>query len=264
MKKIILVCLVVMGVFLGGCSYNKNSAPTKTITNSNEQNDKGSFIMGGKITTNEDTQITSNISARVSEVSVDIGTKVTDGQVVIKLDTQDLQNQVDQAQNALNAANSNLTSAQSSTYNSTSLTGSSASSNISTYQSQINQAQAVLKTAQNSLNNATITSPISGTVSAKNVNVGDMAYPGKPLISIVNSDKLYVNAYVPSYILNKITVGQNVIIRVPDLPDQDFQGKVTVINSKVESQSSDILVQVSINGKNPSLKPGMFAEIGLE
>lgn len=180
------------------------------------------------------------------------------------MDTQDLQNQVDQAQNALNAANSNLTSAQSSTYNSTSLTGSSTSSNISTYQSQVNQAQAALKSAQNSLNNATITSPIAGTVSAKNVNVGDMAYPGKPLISIVNSDKLYVNAYAPSYILNKINVGQNVIIRVPDLPDQDFQGKVTVINSKVEPQSSDILVQVSINGKNPSLKPGMFAEIGLE
>lgn len=262
MKKIILGCLVVMGVFLGGCSYSKNSAPVKTITNSNEQSDKGSFIMGGKITTNEDTQITSNISARVSEVSVDIGTKVTDGQVVIKLDTQDLQNQVDQAQNTLNTANSNLTSAESSA--NTGLTGSSTSSNINTYQNQVSQAEAALKAAQNSLDNATITAPISGTVSAKNVNVGDMAYPGKPLISIVNSDKLYVNAYAPSYVLNKITVGQNVIIRIPDLPDQDFQGKITVINSKIEAQSSDVLVKVTINGKNPSLKPGMFAEIGLE
>ena len=60
--------------------------------------------MAGKIEANDEVNIASKISARVSEVSVDIGSNVNQGDTIIKLDTQDLQAQVDQAQAAVNTA----------------------------------------------------------------------------------------------------------------------------------------------------------------
>ncbi|QXE17551.1 efflux RND transporter periplasmic adaptor subunit [Clostridium sp. 001] len=251
MKKAILFCLAI-GIFFSGCSSTNSISNTKS-TNLAISNSDTNFIMGGKIATNDNVDITSNISGRVSEIFTELGKKVNSGDVVIKLDTSDLQSKVDQAKSAVNAAQANLSSATIST-----------ASNISEYQSELAQAQAQLKTSEASLKDASITAPISGTVSSQNINVGDMVIPGKPLVSIVNAENLYVNVYAPINILNQIQVGQSVVIKVPDISDNEFSGKIAVINSKVNLQSQDVLVKVTLNSKNGLLKPGMFAEVGLK
>ncbi|MHC6178702.1 HlyD family secretion protein [Clostridium sp. JNZ X4-2] len=322
MKRFILFCLTAL-MLLSGCSSTNstsNSSNKKIQTNANDQ-----FLMGGKIATNEQADITSKISAKVSEISVDLGSKVSEGDIVIKLDTKDLQGQVDQAQAAVNTANANLTNAQNSTrpeqiaeaqtavnnaaqsYQTVkknydriqSLVNAGASteqeldsaqqqlsaadaqyktaqeqldmlnngptqSSIDVYKAQVNQAETTLKTAQTALSNSIITSPISGTVNARNINVGDMVAPGVTLLSIINSGNLYVNAYAPLDIVSQLKEGQDVIVKVSEIPDKEFKGKITVINSNLSSESRDILVKVTLTDKDPQLKPGMFAEIGLK
>ncbi|AZV57178.1 efflux RND transporter periplasmic adaptor subunit [Clostridium sp. AWRP] len=254
MKKSILFCLILV-IGLSGCSTIKS---TKDIKSSSISviNKQDVFIMAGKITTDNSVDVTSNISGRVSEISTELGKKVSSGDMIIKLDTSDLQSRVDQAQSAVSTAQSNLNNAQKNPLN---------TADVSQYQSQLIQAQAELKNSQTSLKDATITAPISGMVSSKNVNVGDMVIPGKKLISIVDNSKLYVNAYVPTNILNQIQVGQSVNVKVPDLSEEDeFKGKIAVINSKVDTQSSNVLVKITFDSKNKGLKPGMFAEVGLK
>ncbi len=111
MKKAILFSLAI-AIFLTGCGSTNTTS--KNIKNIN-QSTSDQFLMGGKISTNEQANITSKVSAKISEISVDLGSKVNEGDVIIKLDTKDLQGQVDQAQAALNTANANLTNAQNST-----------------------------------------------------------------------------------------------------------------------------------------------------
>ena len=208
---------------------------------------KNKYIMAGKIEANDQVNIASKISARVSEVLVDIGSNVNQGDTIIKLDTKDLQAQVDQAQAAVNTANATLTNAMSSTrpeqiaqaqatldnatesyevakknYDRTKtlveaeantqqqletaeqqlvaaesqqksaqeqlnmLKNGATETSIDVYKAQVEQAEAALKTAQTALSNGTITSPISGVVNAKNINVGEMASPSTTLVSISN------------------------------------------------------------------------------
>ncbi|MHC6181187.1 efflux RND transporter periplasmic adaptor subunit [Clostridium sp. JNZ X4-2] len=252
MKRAILFCLVV-GLLFSGCSPNKNSSKSITIDGPSTGT---VFIMGGKIATNDSIDVSSNIAGKVADISTDLGKKVNAGDVVVKLDTTELQSKVDEAQSAVSSAQTSLSGAQSAANSDT--------SNVSGYQSQLAQAQSELKASQAALDAAVITAPISGTVSSRNVNVGDMVTPGKPLISIVNTDNLYVNAYAPTRILNQIKVGQSVAVKVPDVSDNEFSGKIAVINSKLNSQSSDVLVKVTLDNKNELLKPGMFAEVGLK
>lgn len=323
MKKVTLFCLAAV-IILSGCSAENSKSSKKTINYTSQQTNE-QYILGGKISTNEEADVTSKVSAKVDQILVDIGSKVKEGDVLIKLDTKDLQSQVDEAQSAVATAKANLTNAKNSTrpeqineaqisvnnlyqtyetatknYNriqslvkagasteqeldSSSQQLSSAKaqyntakeqlamlksgpteSSINVFQAQVNQAETALKAAETSLSNSIITAPISGSVSARSVNAGDTLSPGVSAISIVNPTNLFINAYAPLDVSSQLSVGQSVNIKVSELPDKEFKGKISVINSQVNSQSRDILVKVTIDSKDSKLKPGMFCEIALQ
>jgi len=325
MKKTMLVCLV-LAMMLSGCSSTGSTSVSNAQTTENtEEQSRNSYIMAGKIEANDQVNIASKISARVSEVLVDIGTNVNAGDTIIKLDTQDLQAQVNQAEAAVNTAKANLNNAMNSTrpeqiaqaqasldsatgayevakknYERTKalaeadantqqqletaqqqLTGAEAQmksaqeqlnmlkngateTSINIYKAQVEQAEAALKTAQTALNNGTITTPISGVVNAKSINVGEMASANTTLASISNASALYVNAYAPLEIVSDLKEGQDVIVKVSEVQGVEFEGKIAVINSKLNSQSRNILVKVALSDPNSLLKPGMFAEVGIK
>ena len=324
MKKTVLVCLF-LAITLSGCSSAQStSTNSQTIENKQEQS-KNTYIMAGKIEANDQVNLAAKSSAKVSEVLVDIGTKVNAGDIIIKLDTQELQAQVEQAQAAVNVAKANLTNAMSTgrpeqiaqdeaslksateayevakknydrintlfqadaatqqqleTSKQQFVTAESqqktaqevlnmhkngaTETSIDVYRAQVEQAEAALKTVQTSLNNGTITSPISGVVTAKNINVGEMASANSILVSISNTSALYVNAYAPLDIVSQLTEGQDVVVKISDVENKEFEGKITVINSKLNSQSRNVLVKVSLSDPNFESKPGMLAEIGLK
>jgi HlyD family secretion protein len=129
---------------------------------------------------------------------------------------------------------------------------------------QVQQARAALEVAKTQLDNGTIVAPLSGTVTVKNINVGELASPGVTLVSIVNDEDLYVNAYLPASMVGQVKQGQQVIIKVSEMPYKNFDGEITVMNSVINSLSKNILVKVSFKIPDSGLKPGMFAEIALK
>ena len=326
MKKYIL--LIVLPVLIGtslftGCSSNNNK--NENAVQAEEVNKQNSiYLMAGKIDTDNQVNVSSKISARVLDISVNVGSTVTQGDAVIKLDTQDLKAQVDQAQAAVNTANANLTNAMNSTrpeqisqakaaldsakatndvakknYDRTKvladagaatevqletaqqqltsaesgqksaeeqlemLKSGATETSIDVYKAQVQQAEEGLKTAQVALNNGTITAPISGKVTVKNINKGEMASPGSTLLSISNTDTLCVNAYAPLSIVKNLKEGQAVTVKVSEIEDSEFEGTISVINSELNSQSNNVLVKITLANSNSQLKPGMFAEVSV-
>lgn len=326
MKKTMLVCLVV-AMMLSGCSSTNSASVSDNVqaTKNTEVQSRNKYIMAGKVEANDQVNIASKISARVSEVLVDIGSNVNQGDTIIKLDTKDLQAQVDQAQAAVNTAKATLTNAASNTrpeqiavaqatldnatkayevskknYERTKtlveaeantkqqleaaeqqlvaaesqqksakeqldmLKSGPTETSVDVYKAQVEQAEAALNTAQTLLSNGVIISPISGVVNAKSINVGEMASVGTTLVSISNPEALYINAYAPLDIVGQLKDGQDVVAKISEVENTEFQGKISVINSKLNSQSRNILVKVKLSDPNSQLKPGMFAEIGLK
>lgn len=135
---------------------------------------------------------------------------------------------------------------------------------VNIVQNQVQQAEADLEAAKVQLVNGTITAPVSGTVTAKNINVGELASPGATLLSIVNDGNLYINAYLPSGMIQEVKEGQQVIVKVSEIPDKKFDGEITLVNSVVNSANKNILVKVSLKDPDSVLRPGMFAEIALK
>jgi multidrug efflux pump subunit AcrA (membrane-fusion protein) len=104
------------------------------------------------------------VSGHVNAVDVAVGQSVTAGQALASVDTTALTAQVDQAQATLDSDQSKLSADESSS--------STTSDQLTADDAQVTAAQSALTAAQNSLGDATLASPIAGTVATLNLSVG--------------------------------------------------------------------------------------------
>lgn len=321
MKKIAVIMLT-MVVGLTGCG---TAAKTNQQASANVQTSNPVFVMAGIIDANEKAVITTKIPAKVSAISVDVGSAVKKGDTIITLDTKDIQAQVAQAQAAVDTAQANLIKAQTGArpeqisqaqaalagaqisyqnaknnydrnqqlfdsgaisqaqleasqtqfaaaqaqYNSAQdqlaiLTKGETQETLNILRSQVEQAQAVLDLAKAQLAYGTIVSPISGKVSVKNINVGELATPGANLVTIVNDDSSIINASLPAGLIDSVKIGQEVVVKVSEIPNKEFSGQVTAIDPTIDSRSRTVLAKVKFDDPDSLLKTGMLAEIGLK
>ncbi|GFR35885.1 efflux RND transporter periplasmic adaptor subunit [Thermobrachium celere] len=129
-----------------------------------------------------------------------------------------------------------------------------------------------LKEAKNNLANLkkqksemTIKSPISGVVTAVNVNNGDNVQSGKTLVTIVDPKSLKIKASIDELDIAKVSIGQRVNIKINALEDKTFIGKVEEISDIGTTQNNVTSYDVVVSIENPEgIKLGMTASIEID
>ncbi len=110
----------------------------------------------------------------------------------------------------------------------------------------------------------TITSPISGVVSHRDITLGQSVDDaGLPIMTIQDNSHVLVTANIYEKDLKDIKVGQRVQVKVSGLENQVFPGKITKISPTVAGESRVIPVWAELDNLEGKLKPGMFAELEL-
>lgn len=123
----------------------------------------------------------------------------------------------------------------------------------------IQSAEAARRVTAVQLSKHSVVSPISGTVAARHVDPGEGASPGVPLLTIVGSDMLYVEASVSEQDLAQVQVGQAAEVRVDGVADEVFVGEIITIAPAVESASRTGTVRVRLMNASAAVHTGMFA-----
>lgn len=126
-------------------------------------------------------------------------------------------------------------------------------------QAAVAQARAALDYARQQLALTSIVSPIDGFVSQRNVEPGQTAGVGAPLISIVNLGTVYFAATVSETELKDVSMGKPVSVIVDAMAGREYPGSVTRIMPSGDPQSRTFTVRVSVPNPSGELKPGMFA-----
>ncbi len=181
-------------------------------------------------------------------------------------------NDFDQAQNAYNQAQAQVTSLEnqlSQTKQTYEITKNAlVSESTNTAQIGIEQAQASAKSAQLAVQNASKnledvapTSPISGLVSTKGVQDGQMVGTGSVAYTISNIDQVVATINVTENVINKLAVGDTLDVSVSTV-DGTFKGTITEINP-VATQTSTYPVKIKLDNKDHSIKPGMFCQVSI-
>ncbi len=130
-------------------------------------------------------------------------------------------------------------------------------------EAQAEQAEAMAKSAKSQLSDATVTAPISGIIGKRYYEDGDMASPAKPLVTIVQMNRVKTTFDATEEDLGRLAVGQAARVIVKSYPDQAFEGKVTKIAPILDPLTRMAEVEVLIDNSAGLLKPGMFATISV-
>jgi RND family efflux transporter MFP subunit len=121
-----------------------------------------------------------------------------------------------------------------------------------------NQLSLQKEIVENLRKNSTLLSPISGVVTARNFESGDL-FAQMPILHIMQINQLKVKANVSEQYYSSIKVGQAVTIEVDIFPGEQFQGKISRINPALDAATRTIGVEVTIPNSNVKLRPGMYA-----
>jgi multidrug efflux pump subunit AcrA (membrane-fusion protein) len=128
-------------------------------------------------------------------------------------------------------------------------------------QARIDQAKADVATAQVYIGYSRITAPINGVVVSKQADVGSMAMPGTPLLTIENSSRYQLDASVVESQLAKIGLHDRVRVVIEALGEKEVEGTVEEIVPAADPASRSFVVKVALtNVPGAQLRSGLYGK----
>jgi membrane fusion protein (multidrug efflux system) len=108
-----------------------------------------------------------------------------------------------------------------------------------------------------------ITAPFAGILGIRQVNVGQYLSSGDPIVQLQSLNPIYVNFDVPQQATSDMRYGRQVRIVSAEgsgVSGAEFHGRITAIDSVVNSETRNIQVQATLANPEGSLRPGMFVQ----
>jgi HlyD family secretion protein len=235
-------------------------------------------------------QVGSHVSGPIVAIYVDFNSPVKAGQLIAKIDPRPFEVEVAQARAVVDNYRAELLKNQADLryknllYQRTSrlltkgaVSADAVDNNLSAAQqaqaeveltrASLRQQQAALKAAQINLDYANIVSPVSGTVVARNVDVGQTVAASfqTPTLFLIAKDltQMQVDASVSESDIGDVRLGQIALFTVDAFPQRQFKGTVTQVRQAPITVQNVVTYDVVVGITNPELllKPGMTANL---
>ncbi|MGB6848189.1 MAG: efflux RND transporter periplasmic adaptor subunit [Thermoanaerobaculia bacterium] len=192
----------------------------------------------------------------VEEMSVEMGDRVVAGQVLARIDTRTLRQQVAEAEALYRQALDRFERAES-LYERRSITK---QAHIDAVAGR-DVAEARLGAMRLALEKSEIKAPWGGQVATKRVEVGDYAAPGQPMLELVEVRRLKVRAPASSADVPYLRVGVPVTVRFDVMPGEEFHGEVVRLGAELDPDTRTLDVEAELDNSDGRLRPGMFGRM---
>lgn len=264
---VVILLLVIFGGIFGfgavrsyfmGQFFAHFALPPATISTAKVKAEtwKPSISAVGSLAAINGVQVTTQQAGMVEQINFQSGQLVKKGESLIQLDdSEDLQD-LKNFRAQLKLANITF-ERQKKLYK----YGAVATSGLDQAKAGLEQAEAQANKTQIIIDKKNIKAPFAGKAGILLVNLGQYINVGTPVVSLQALDPLYVNFSLPEQNLSKLYVGQPVAFTIEAHGNKVFEGKITAINSEVNSQTRNVLIQATVANPKLELYPGMFANV---
>ena len=208
----------------------------------------------GAVSSKNTSVLSSKIIGKVVALNVQEGDYVSQGKLLVKIESGEISAQAFQAQAAYN--NTKLQYDRIKT-----LFDEKAAT-----QMEMDQAILGLKTAEAAMNAAKamesytkITAPISGQIVEKRINLGEMALPGQPILKIEDNRNLRIEVTVREQDLRYIQTGKPVIVQIDALPSKEIKARVAQVVPAADVRTHSFVVKIDVPA-DKSLITGMYGK----
>ena len=278
MKKIQIIVTFLATAFLASCG----SEDKKTVTDnslvisvmvSQVANDINNpfLAVSGKIQSEKSAALSTRIMGFVTNTPVNVGDKVSKGQLLIAINNSDLQAKKAQVNASILEATAAFKNAEKDYNRFKNLFADKSASqkefdDITAYYQMAKARLEAANQMKNEINSqfayTNITAPFGGVITAKMIEKGDMANPGQPLISIETTGNFEVIAMVPESEISSIKQGISVDVTIKSI-NKTVKGIVKEVSSSSKNTGGQYLVKIGLDKSTAPILSGMFATIQL-
>lgn len=240
------------------CSGNQNNQTVEEVQQlpkiSVETAQKRNVTQAVSFTGTVEAQAVNNIASqqplRITKILVDVGDRVKAGQTLVTLDNASLVQAAAQLENAKRE------------YERTKHLYEVGGASKSEYDARKLSFDVATSAYNNLKENTTLVSPVSGVVSARNFDVGDMA-SGQPVLVVEQIRPVKIMINVSESLFSKIKRGMKVYVTLDAYGDEKFSGRIARIYPTINNTTRTFQVEVSIPNNDERIRPGMFARVTL-
>lgn len=185
---------------------------------------------------------------RIDKIYVEVGDRVSKGKVLVQMNENSLKQQKAQLENIKRTFNR---------IDELYKVGGCSKSDWESTKTQLDVAQTAY---DNLLENTQLISPISGVISARNYDSGDL-FGGLPVVTVqqITPVKMIIN--LSEALFKQVKVGMPVSIKVDAYGDEEFQGKISLVYPTVDGATHTFPVEVQLANGDSRVRPGMYARV---
>ncbi|AFL79689.1 RND family efflux transporter, MFP subunit [Aequorivita sublithincola DSM 14238] len=276
MKNIYTLLLFSAVISFTACN---NTSEEKIVDNSPEvvvtvssvaaENNTPFLTASGKIEAANSATLSTRMMGFVDKVHVNVGDKVSKGQLLVSINNSDLSAKNAQTSAGITEAKAAFNNAEKDYQRFQNLFADKSASQkeLDDQRARYEMAKARLEGARQMKNEVqsqfayvSLRAPFNGVVTNKFIEAGDMANPGMPLISVEGPGNFEVTASVPESEISKIKPGSEVKVIVKS-SDKIIPATVTEVSTSARNTGGQFLVKVVLDKTEASILSGMYATV---
>jgi membrane fusion protein (multidrug efflux system) len=266
MKKMLVITGIVFGIVFGIYTVKKilflifistYEPPPVTISSSTAKTENWqSYLTSvGTITAVNGVDISSESAGIVKEINFQSGQFVNQGDLLVQLDTS-----VEEAQLKDNESRLKLMQINYNRDKTLLIKNVTSQSVVDTDLANLEQAEAGVEATKARILQKTVRAPFSGKIGIRQINLGEYVPAGNAMVTLQSLDPLYVRFNLPEQYVPELYLQQpvDVDVNLNSQSNKPIHGTITAINSRVDQNTRNILLQATIPNKSLQLYPGMF------
>jgi RND family efflux transporter MFP subunit len=311
---VLTIGLLVAGFFLGYLPRQRReevlaaetkaevqSLPVVNVEPVERSSTRSSLVLPGNIQAVTEGPVLARATGYIRKRNVDIGDRVTAGQVLAEIEAPELQQQIKQAQATIDQANQTVQQAEAALlqgranmnlakvtrdryqtlYEQKVVARQDIDNYAAQYEAQQANVQALEKAIGAARSNAAaaeanlarlndllgyqmVRAPFAGVITVRNVDSGVLVNEGSTLLfRIAQTDRLRTYVNVPQADADSVRVGQQATLVIPDLPGRKFTGTVARTANALDPATRTLLAEIQVSNPRGVLLPGMYTQVDL-
>jgi membrane fusion protein, multidrug efflux system len=210
----------------------------------------------GSISPVQGAMISAELAGTVAEIGFQSGALVKKGDVLLKLDASAEEAQLRSTQADAELAKNDLDRARGLADRKV-----ISAAELDAAQSKYAQKKAAVDNMQSVIDKKQIRAPFDGIAGIRAVNPGQMVKVGDPLVSLQALDQVFVDFSLPQQQLADVKPDLPVKVTTDAIPDREFEGKLTAVNSSIDPVTRNVSLQATLENADHALRAGIFARV---
>jgi membrane fusion protein (multidrug efflux system) len=217
--------------------------------------------------------VTAKVAGVIATIEFEEGQKVKAGDVIVTLDREERRAGIAQATAEINRAVAQRNEVATRLERAQALRRTGAgteaqvedlSAQVKTLDSAIASAEALRRAAEARLDDQIVRAPFDGRVGTRSVSLGAYVSPGTRITTLDDLSRIRLDFAVPENLLGRVEPGQVVKATSAAFPGRTFEGKVSIIDTRVDPATRTVRLTAEFQNADEILRPGMFLSVALE